>query len=269
MDHKNVLKNSRVYLSGPMDFVASREDEKEFGWRSRIKSYLESKGVVVFDPWEKPEVVGIHEYGKEDSATLEIRKEWSFGNDDQSSEARANCADQFNRTVHIDLRMVDISDFIIAYCPTNIYSVGTVHEIVVARQQRKPVLFVSPPVTFPGYNKLKEKTANNEELKELVAVLESEIPIRQNEMGVPSLWYMSVVGSENFFDGFGFQTSAFSEQMTVNPPTRLDKIELEHPPKRPLIEFLEALSNGVMPKKWNNLSKRYEMDDDWLIMEKF
>ena len=76
MDHRNVLKNSRVYLSGPMDFVASREDEKEFGWRSRIKSYLKSKGVVVFDPWEKPEVVGIHEYGKEDDATLEIRKEY-------------------------------------------------------------------------------------------------------------------------------------------------------------------------------------------------
>jgi hypothetical protein len=269
MDNRNVLKNSRVYLSGPMDFVASRQNEKDFGWRSRIKSYLESKGVIVFDPWEKPEVVGIHEYGKEDTTTLEIRKEWSFGNDDQSSEARANCADQFSKTVHIDLRMVDISDFIIAYCPTNIYSVGTVHEIVVARQQRKPVLFVSPPVTFPAFKQLQEKAANDSELKEIVAELESEIPIRQNELGIPSLWYMSVVGSENFFDGFGFSLPAFSDHLTHGNPTRLEKIELEHPPKRPLIEFLEELSNGIMPQKWNSNTKSYEIDDDWLIMEKF
>jgi len=269
MGHRNVLKNARVYLSGPMDFVASREDEKEFGWRSRIKSYLESKGVVVFDPWEKPEVVGIHEYGKEDAATLEIRKEWNFGNDHMSSEARASCADQFSKTVHIDLRMVDISDFIIAFCPTNIYSVGTVHEIVMARQQRKPVLFVSPPVTFPGYRKLREKAVNDEELKDITAELEREIPIRENEKGIPSLWYMSVVGTENFFDGFGFQLPAFRDHLTDEPLSRLDEIKEQHPPERPLIEFLEALSNGVMPQKWNNITKRYEIDDDWLIMEKF
>ena len=269
MDGRNILKNARVYLSGPMDFVASRQDEKDFGWRSRIKSYLVSKGVAVFDPWDKPEVVGIHEYGKEDTATLEIRKEWRFGNNNQSSEARANCADQFGKTVHIDLRMVDISDFIIAYCPTNIYSVGTVHEIVVARQQRKPVLFVSPPVTFPAYDKLREKAGDDKELRGLVAELERELPIRENKAGIPSLWYMSVVGTENFFDGFGFQDPALKNHLSDHPSTRLDQVEMEHPPKRPLIEFLEALSNGIMPKKWNNETKNYEFDDDWLIMEKF
>ena len=269
MEDRNVLKNSRVYLSGPMDFVASRQNEKDFGWRSRIKNYLESKGVVVFDPWEKPEVVGIHEYGKEDDATLKIRKEWSYGKGEQGSEARANCAEQFSTTVHIDLRMVDISDFIIAYCPTNIYSVGTVHEIVVARQQHKPVLLVSPPVTFPVYNSLREQTDNDEGMKENIAELAHEIPIKQNEKGIPSLWYMSVVGSENFFDGFGFSFPAFAEHMADGPSTRLDQMELEHPPERPLIEFLEALSNGIMPQKWNSNTKSYEIDDDWLIMEKF
>ncbi len=261
-----MLMNSRVYLSGPMDFVASRQNEKDFGWRSKIKSYLKSKGVIVFDPWEKPEVVGIHEYGKEDATTLEIRKEWSFGNDDASSEARANCADQFSKTVHIDLRMVDISDFIIAFCPTNIYSVGTVHEIVVARQQSKPVLFVSPPVVFPTYKEFIEKTSNDVELKELIVDLESEIPIKQNEKGIPSLWYMSVVGSDNFFDGFGFNLPAFRDRFNQGSPTFLDKLEIEHPPNRPLIEFLEQLSDGIMPQKWNNISKRYEIDEDWLIM---
>ena len=32
----NLLRDARVYLSGPMDFVASREAEKKFGWRNRV-----------------------------------------------------------------------------------------------------------------------------------------------------------------------------------------------------------------------------------------
>jgi hypothetical protein len=50
------LKNSRVYLSGPMDFVASRKEEKESGWRVRVGQFLRSYGATVFDPWEKPKV---------------------------------------------------------------------------------------------------------------------------------------------------------------------------------------------------------------------
>jgi hypothetical protein len=47
--------------------------------------------------------------------------------------------------------MVDTADFVIAYCPANVYSIGTVHEIAMSRLERKPVLFVSPPVEFPAY----------------------------------------------------------------------------------------------------------------------
>src|SRR5260221_14762134 len=35
MEH-HFLRGARVYLSGPMDFVASRADEKKLGWRNRI-----------------------------------------------------------------------------------------------------------------------------------------------------------------------------------------------------------------------------------------
>ena len=31
-----------------------------------------------------------------------------------------------------------------------------------------------------------------------------EIPIKENLGGSPSLWYIPLVGGENFFDGFGF-----------------------------------------------------------------
>lgn len=144
----NYLAGARVYLSGPMDFVASRAKEKKFGWRTRVSEFLKIYGVTVFDPWNKPNIRGLYEYGKEGINTIRTRERWSFTDEEEGIEARGECASTFWETLHIDLRMVDISDFNIVYCPTNIYSVGTVHEIVTARQQRKPVLFVSPKVTF-------------------------------------------------------------------------------------------------------------------------
>ena len=61
----------------------------------------------------------------------------------------------------MDLRMVDTSDFMIAYCPTNIYSVGTPHEIIMATLQHKPVLFVSPPIVFPALHELRAHLADD------------------------------------------------------------------------------------------------------------
>ena len=146
----SLLRGTRAYLSGPMDFVASRADEMKYGWRNRVGEFLRAFGVVVFDPWEKPKARGLHEYGREGVDTSETRKRWTFAPTRDGAIARARCSGKFWETLHIDLRMVDTSDFVIAYCPTNIYSVGTPHEIALARQQRKPVLFVSPSVHFPA-----------------------------------------------------------------------------------------------------------------------
>lgn len=152
---KGLLQQTRVYLSGPMDFVASRADEKKRGWRTRVGEFLSRLGVTVLDPWNKPDIRGLHEYGREGVDTTNIRESWAFEDSPEGAKARARCAGTFWESMHIDLRMVDTSDFIIAYCPTNIYSVGTVHEIVLCRQQRKPVLFVSPQVIFQTLNKLR------------------------------------------------------------------------------------------------------------------
>src|SRR5262249_17537017 len=74
----NLLRDARVYLSGPMDFVASREAEKAFGWRNRVSEFLQELGVTVFDPWFKPEIQGVKEYGREDETTAKVRTQWSF-----------------------------------------------------------------------------------------------------------------------------------------------------------------------------------------------
>jgi hypothetical protein len=260
-----LLQGARVYLSGPMDFVASRAAEKKFGWRNRVGEFLEAAGVTVFDPWFKPEVRGLHEYGREDAKSGErIKEVWTYRSGRKGAETRSWCARQFWETLHIDLRMVDTSDFTISYCPTNIYSVGTPHEIITATVQHKPVLFVSPPVNFPTLHKLRNHLKNDPKGAELLARLEREIPIKENPRAIPSLWYIPLVGGENFFDGFGF--APYRKKLGWKDDIALDEHERRHKPKRPLLPFLEKL-NREIPKKWDRKLRKFVPDDDWLLWE--
>jgi hypothetical protein len=259
----NLLRNSRVYLSGPMDFVASREVEKKFGWRNRVSEFLQTFGVTVFDPWFKPEIQGVKEYGREDETTAKVRTQWSFDPSEKGASARASCADHFWPALHMDLRMVDTSDFIVAYVPTNVYSVGTPHEIILCRSERKPVLFVSPPVKFPALDRLRghlSKKGDSEGSK-LLKDLEVQIPIKENPDGSPSLWYMPLIGGEHFFDGFGFAQyrDRFKWQRV-----EMDDREDAEPPQKPLLPFLESLDRQL-PQKWDRHQKKFGPNDDWLL----
>ena len=261
------LRNARVYLSGPMDFVHCRKTEKESGWRVRVREFLNSLGVTVFDPWTKPEVLGMYDYGREGERTTQIRHLWNFEETEQGRTDRKQCADLFRETMHLDLRMVDISDFLIAYCPTNIYSVGTPHEIVVACEQHKPVLFITPPVVFPAHEALKQHLEDNNDQKgiELLDELSRQVPFKENPRGIPSLWYMPLVGSENFFDGFGFDLYRDQFDWDLGPS---DLLEQQFPPKRPLLKFLETLNKSrKIPKKWDPLKQQMCPDDDWLLLD--
>ena len=231
-----LLRGARVYLSGPMDFVASRTVEKQFGWRNRVSDFLQGMGVTVFDPWFKPDVRGLHEYGREDVKSGDrLRDRWTYKGGVEGAKARAWCARQFWETLHIDLRMVDTSDFTISYCPTNIYSVGTPHEIILATNQHKPVLFVSPPVVFPTLEELREHLKHDEKGSELLKQLEMEIPIKENPRGIPSLWYIPLVGGENFFDGFGF--SKYRKKLGWTQDIAIDAHEKRVPAKKAAAPF--------------------------------
>jgi hypothetical protein len=246
-----------------MDFVASRAAEQKLGWRNRVGDFLQEFGVTVFDPWFKPEVRGLHEYGREDETTASVRSDWTFAAGKEGAAQRSACAARFWPALHIDLRMVDTSDFLIAYCPTNIYSVGTPHEVILARQQLKPVLFVSPPVTFKALGELRahlEQTNDTAGL-DLLKKLEVEVPIKQNPTAAPSLWYMPLIGTEHFFDGFGF---AKYKSLFNWPDIPLDDLETRHPPKRPLLPFIEQL-NQELPKKWSPELNEFVPNDDWLL----
>src|SRR5262245_41775170 len=205
--HKpNLLRDARVYLSGPMDFVADRETERKFGWRNRVGQFLRALGVTVFDPWVKPGIRGVQGYGREDEKDSVARTGWTFDDTKEGAARRAASADAFWPALHTDLRMVDTSDFVVAHCPTNVYSVGTPHEIILARQQRKPVLFVSPPVVFPALDELRRHLDAHGDFvgARLLSELEAQMPIKPNADGTPSQWYMLLVGGGRFCTGVEF-----------------------------------------------------------------
>jgi hypothetical protein len=263
---RSPLEGARVYLSGPMDFVASRQEEMKNGWRTRIGAFLRARGCIVFDPWQKPAVRGLQEYGREGVDTAKARDAWTFEDSRWGARTRSGLTGKFWETLHIDLRMVDTSDFTIAYCPTNIYSVGTPHEIALCRQQRKPVLFVSPPVEFPALDALRRHMSRKKDRRglKLLTDLELQVPIKPNPKGIPSLWYMPLVGGESFFDGFGFDSFRSKYRWSENGP--LDRREKKHKPKRPLLPFLDELARKL-PRKWDARRENYVRNDDWLLWD--
>lgn len=94
---ENHLKGTRVYLSGPMDFVASRAAEKKYGWRTRVSQFLRSYGVTVFDPWNKPQIRGLHQYGREDVKSIEVRDKWTFDPGKKASNQGGNVPPHFGK----------------------------------------------------------------------------------------------------------------------------------------------------------------------------
>ncbi len=191
----SILEKTRSYLSGPMDFVGSRIIEKYLGWRAILTPILKAFSIRVLDPWNKPMIRGHSDYGQEGVVPNKNQYEGDFW---VNAETRAKFERDFWETVHIDLRMTDLSDFVIAFVPTNIYSVGTVHEIIVARNQRKPVLMISPPIKYDFFPELAALPENVKSALKFYG-------LKENAQGIPSQWYGNIVGGQNMFDGFGWE----------------------------------------------------------------
>lgn len=119
------LKNQRVYLAGAMDRVHDRGN----GWRDNITPFLENLGIIVFNPIKKPTAVGI-----EDEETHNIKKELKL-------QKKYNELSLLMKTIRsVDLRLVDISDFLIVNLDLDIHPCGTYEEIFWANRQKKPII---------------------------------------------------------------------------------------------------------------------------------
>jgi nucleoside 2-deoxyribosyltransferase len=119
------LKNQRVYLAGAMDRVSDRGN----GWRDSITPFLESLGVIVFNPIKKPIMIG-----QEDEATHKVKIKLKL-------EQNYDELSQLMKVIRsVDLRLVDISDFLIVNLDLDVHPCGTYEEIFWANRQKKPII---------------------------------------------------------------------------------------------------------------------------------
>jgi len=124
--YSSKLFGTRTYLIGAMDRV------KDGGttWRNMITPVLHKLGVIVFDPCKKPT------FGKgieDDKIRAEINDLKRAGKYDE--------VDQLVRPTRvIDLRMVDISDFIVCNIDMSVHACGTYEELFLANREKKPII---------------------------------------------------------------------------------------------------------------------------------
>lgn len=116
------LKGSRCYLSGAMEKVSDGGVQ----WRQALRPFLENLGVTVLDPTDKPTDI----IPETPLAWKEMRIRGEY--DQLRKEMRL--------LRHIDLRLVDIADFVIVNLDNDVQTCGTWEEIDVANRQKKPVI---------------------------------------------------------------------------------------------------------------------------------
>jgi len=122
---KNRLKGQRVYLAGAMDRVHDRGAT----WRENITPFLNELNVTVFDPLKKPGNVGL-ENEETHKAKVALKKHYKY----------AELSEIMKTIRSVDLRLVDISDFLIVHLDIDTHPCGTLEEIFLANRQKKPII---------------------------------------------------------------------------------------------------------------------------------
>ena len=146
------------------------------------------------------------------------------------------------------------------------YFSGPMDFVVSRTEEKKHVLFVSPPVLAGSFGELRthlEKAADQTGL-DLLARLEEVAAFKPNPEGIPSMWYMALLKPDDFFDGFGF--AEFADCFGW-PPGPLDEREQKYPPKRPLLRYLKKL-NSEIPERYDHERDQWVENPEWLIFDR-
>ena len=121
----NRLKNQRVSLAGAMDRVPDRGAT----WRDNITPFLQGLGIEVFNPILKPTNIGLED---QDTHLIKTKLKHQERYDELSS--------MMKMIRSVDLRLVDISDFMIVNLDLSVHPCGTLEEIFWANRQKKPII---------------------------------------------------------------------------------------------------------------------------------
>jgi hypothetical protein len=121
----NRLKGLRGYLCGAMDRVADGGTE----WRIKLQEKLSDLEIIWLDPTSKPINIGL-----EDSENRIYRRKCK-----QSGNYDAVNAD-IRVIRNVDLRMVDLSDFLIVCIDLTVHQCGTYEELFLANREKKPIV---------------------------------------------------------------------------------------------------------------------------------
>lgn len=121
----NRLCGTRAYLAGAID----RDNDFGKAWRDEMGDWLTKHGVVTFNPLAKPIELGI-----ENTENILERREWKKnGEYDRVSK-------HMDSVRRVDLRMVDISDFLIVNIDVSVHACGTYEEVTWANRCKKPII---------------------------------------------------------------------------------------------------------------------------------
>lgn len=123
----NRLNELTCYLSGPIDYAENNGNE----WRENITPFLNNMGVKVLNPL-RHSFYGSHQIEEKRIKMKGFLEEGKF--EDLHKEMKD--------LVHMDLRAVDLSSFVICNYDSTIHMCGTYEEIFHCNVQVKPVLLV-------------------------------------------------------------------------------------------------------------------------------
>jgi hypothetical protein len=132
------LKNKTVYLAGS---IHHNDEDSGVTWREQLTPKLECFDLNVIDPCKKT-LNGVGEIGNDKSLLKALIKNKDF----------KTVKELFFPILKSDLRCVDLSHFIIVNYRPSIRHVGTIHEIVMANIEKKPILLFYPEHELMDFN---------------------------------------------------------------------------------------------------------------------
>ena len=106
-------------------------DDDGVGWRKDMTAWLQERNVKVLDPCDKP-IKDVRYKEIEGEKMMDLKKNGRY----------FELSQRMKEIVHVDLRMTDISDFVIVYLDPKVGMFGTIHELITSLHQRKPTLVV-------------------------------------------------------------------------------------------------------------------------------